>query len=970
MKTMLALLTLKRLSVCGWLVTCAMAATALGAQTPAPRIRTAISSSEFTAIPGSQHPRALVQYDAGRMPGDTKLNSITIVFSRSAAQQADLEALIAAQQNPASPLYHQWLTPDQFAARFGMAQSDLDKAQTWLEQQGFSVDSVARSRNLIRFSGNVGQVEQAFQTQMHFYNEEGARHFAPATALSVPAALAPIVLAVRNLDDFRPRPMHIPSRAGRATPAFTSSVSGNVFLAPGDVKIAYDMNPLLGSAYNGTGQSIALMGQSSIVLSDIEAFESAAGLTVKDPTLVLVPNTGSPQAFSGDEGESDLDLEWSGGIATGAQIFFVYTGSNTNYGVFDSMQYAVDEKIGNIISLSYGSCEAGSPASSFASLEAVLQQAATQGQTVIAASGDEGSTACYVSPTTTNPTLAVQEEVSVSYPASSEYVTGVGGTEVTSANDTAGSSYWSAEGSTDTLTSLIQYIPEVAWNDDLASVNAGGGLSATGGGASTLYTSKPTWQTGVAGIPNDNKRDVPDVSLYASPDLPGYLYCTSDQSDWNTTVQPVQTGSCGSGFRASSSDNSLTVAGGTSFAAPIFAGMVAILNQKKAYTAGQGLINPTLYSLASNGATYAAAFHDVTTGNNECPSSLGSSYCTGSATTSFSAGTGYDLVTGLGSVDLNILATAWGASPVNPAQIATITTVSASSTTPALNASDTFTITVTSADGTTTIPTGTVVTLQIDGGGNSSYGTGTTTTVTLTASNTPGTATATYQTSFSTAGAHQVVAQFPSSATFAASTGVASVTVPGTSTGTGTFSMTATGITVSQGSQGSTSITVTPAGGYKGTINIAPTSSNVSFCYSNTSAVVSSTAAATATMTIDTNLVDCGGDSTGTGGKHLYIANSSRAQLAPPSHSSIATAAFGLAGVFLAGLLGWRRKTRFLACLIVLGLGGFVLSGCGSSTSSSSTSLTPKGTYTITLNGQDSSTSTITASTTFTLTVQ
>ncbi len=183
-----------------------------------------------------------------------------------------------------------------------------------------------------------------------------------------------------------------------------------------------------------------VVGQTSILNSDIENFEKAAALTVKDPTQVLVPGSGNPQAYTGDQGESDLDVEWSGGMAPGADIFFVYTGSDSNFGVFDSIQYAVDEKIGDVISVSYGTCEAGSSAASLLALDAVLQQATTQGQTVIAASGDSGSSACYVSPTTTSPLLAIQESLSVSYPASSQYVTGVGGTEITAANDTSGNS--------------------------------------------------------------------------------------------------------------------------------------------------------------------------------------------------------------------------------------------------------------------------------------------------------------------------------------------------------------------------------------------------------------------------------------------------------------------------------------------------------------------------------------------------
>jgi hypothetical protein len=165
MKNVFVPLQQQTLRLCTTLVVCAMTAGLLSAQSPARRIAAGITRSEMSPLQGSEHPLALPQNDAGRMPRDSRLSGISLYFNRSAAQQADLEALLAAQQDPSSPRYHQWLTPDQFAARFGMAQSDIDQVQSWLEQQGFSIDSVARSRNMIRFSGTVNQVEQAFSTQ-------------------------------------------------------------------------------------------------------------------------------------------------------------------------------------------------------------------------------------------------------------------------------------------------------------------------------------------------------------------------------------------------------------------------------------------------------------------------------------------------------------------------------------------------------------------------------------------------------------------------------------------------------------------------------------------------------------------------------------------------------------------------------------------------------------------------------------
>ena len=455
-----------------------------------------------------------------------------MIFGRSAAQEADLKNLITAQQNPASPLYHQWLTPDQFAARFGMADSDVSKVENWLQEQGFTIDEVARSKNAIHFSGTARQVELAFATELHHYNINGTQHFAPSTALSVPSAFASAVLSVENLDDFHPhaqvllqKNMHANLRTrGSFTGAGSTNSSNQVILfAPGDIYTAYDISPLLNASVTGTGQSITIIGQSAVLTSDLEAFQTNSGLSIKDPTFYLVPNSGdSTVQTNGDEAESDLDLEWSNAMAPGASINFVYVGNNSSYSAFDSLQYAIDQKIGTIVSSSYGTCEVSLNGQT---LETTLEQGTAQGQTIVAAAGDDGSTDCYG---INGLTTTQQQALAVDYPASSPNVTGVGGTEISSANSnytTVGDGYWESDSaSSDIVNSVLQYIPEMAWNDDPSNCSGQTNcLSSGGGGASTLFT-KPTWQTGVSGIPSDGQRDVPDLSIYASPNIPGYLF--------------------------------------------------------------------------------------------------------------------------------------------------------------------------------------------------------------------------------------------------------------------------------------------------------------------------------------------------------------------------------------------------------------------------------------------------------------
>jgi len=958
MKTMFAPLSHKRLRFCGMIAACVTVAGFVGAQAPRPRILSEINNSEQVALKGSQHPQAQPESDAGRVPADNRLSGITMYFNRTAAQQADLDALLESQQNPASPLYHQWLTPDEFAARFGMAQSDLDKVQNWLLQQGFAIDSVSRSRNAIRFSGTVGQVESAFGTQMHFFAAGGIKHFAPSTELSIPASIAATVATVRNLSDFRPRPQHVVPRAA-FTSQFTSGSSGNVFFAPGDIATTYDVKPLYSGGVDGTGQTIVIAGQSAVSVSDVENFQAAAGLTMKDPLLVLMPGTGASTTSTGDHGESDLDLEWSSAMAPGANIVFVYTGSNTAFGVYDSIQYAVDEKIGQIISLSYASCETELTATDLTSLENMFSQAAAQGQTVISASGDQGSTACSGD---THLSATQQMAVVVNYPASSAYVTGMGGTEISSADSTStNSTYWIASTGLDVLSSAKTYIPEVVWNDDSSQF----GLSASGGGVSTLV-SRPSWQTGVTGIASGSFRLVPDISLYSSPGLPGFLYCTSDTSNWNTTSAPVQTASCNSGFRDLTTGQ-LTVAGGTSFGTPIFAGMLALINQKAGYVTGQGLVNTTLYKLAANGATYASAFHDVTSGNNNC--TAGTTYC--ASTTGFSAGTGYDEATGLGSIDLNNLATAWPANTGASAALkSTTTTVVPANLTPDANVADVFAIAVAQVSGTGT-PTGTV-TLQIDGG--TTFGGTTVAGQALTANGT-----LTYSATFATSGPHQVLAQYLGDATHAPSTGVGSVTIP-TPAPKGSIKLAATDLTVARGSSGDSAITVTPSGGYVGTVDLTFTTSNnaalSNLCYSFTtnvasgggSVAVTGTSAVTTKLTLDTLASDCvsaTGASKGGGLHPLHAMN--RVNTSRNSGTNPLPGGIAFAGLLLAGILGRSsRKFRNLACVIALAAGAFVLTACGSSSTSSTVANPPKGTYTVTVTGVDSVTSTITANTTFT----
>jgi subtilase family serine protease len=583
------------------------------------------AAATLSRLDGTLQPRIRFATDAGRAAAGTLISGMTLELNLTAAQQRDLDALLVAQQDPNSPQYHAWLTPAQFESRFGASPQRLQRIAGWLQAQGFIVDSVEPGRRLIRFSGKVATVEAAFRTQVRLYLSHGVLHRANAEALAVPSSWADEVGGVGHLAEFRPRARSfIP-----AQPQFTSGITQDHYLAPGDIATIYGVNPMYSAGYTGSGRTIAVVGQSAIKTSDIAAFRSAAGLPANPPQLLLVPGTGLSVRSTQDEIESDLDIEWAGGVARDATILFVYSGASLSHSVFDALQYAVQNNLAPIVSVSYGLCENSLSGSSRKSMESIFAQAAAQGQTIIAASGDAGAADCDSAGSKT--VTSASKGLAVDYPASSPNVTGIGGT--TFDEGALSASYWGAANDSNNA-SALSYIPETAWND----TSSGYGLASSGGGASTLFA-KPSWQTGT-GVPADGARDVPDIALAASVAHDAYLYCNE--------------GSCSNGFRDSS--NALTAAGGTSFGAPVFSGMLTLITQSLG-TDRLGNINSHLYELA---ASAPQAFHDVTTGNNQQPCNSGTPDCGGSGVLGYSAGAGYDPVTGLGSIDVQALADAWG----------------------------------------------------------------------------------------------------------------------------------------------------------------------------------------------------------------------------------------------------------------------------------------------------------------------
>jgi hypothetical protein len=981
-------------------------------------------------LPGTLHPKAQPQFDQGPVDPSYQLGYVTLIVAPSPSQQAALDQLLAQQQERSSANFHKWLTPEQYADRFGMSQSDVAKITGWLESQGFTVLQVPRGRNSVIFSGTAAQIQSAFNTEIHHYDVNGEKHIANSSPLSLPAALNGVVTGVRGLHDFRLKPMYVrpvPSDANGPHPHYTTTIQGNTtyFIAPGDIATLYDLSPLYNATtpIDGTGQKLAIVGQTDIYLADLVDFRNGFSLptftcTTASSGLITSCNTtnfayvllgtdpGSPSI--GDLFESDLDVEWSGAVARNAQIIFI--NAETANGVNDALAYAISNKTAPVISMSYGACEREA-----GTLETELQQAVGEGITIMNSSGDTGSAECDYSPpgstnTTTPPApyAAADGGLAVGYPSSSQWVTGVGGTSIPAFNpNDYTSAFWAPTNGTgegSALTTLIGQ--EVSWNDDealadfcVANPGSAGSfcdpspgvkvtsaqtyqqdywISIGGGGISNCYNPtlaatctagfpRPSWQQAITipGLtsPQSTYRLVPDVSLLASPNYPGYVFCTPVEELASTSPYDTETTSSCASSIATAADGTIvsgkfvinpSIVGGTSASSPVFAGIITLMNQYLGSfglnSSGLGNINPTLYSLAATPAN--GVFHKVDSGDSNvyCQENTPSGQptdviCPTAGIFGFSAAnadtvTGYNLVTGLGSVDANALAIAWKASltpdfqfspPPNPqsvsvaagASVATVLTIApVSGSTPAV-----INFSPSSCAG---LPTGASCSFNP-------------TSVTFTGTNSP-TTTLTISTlpTMTVPASAQNVAITPVSPTNV-STSV-SLTVTKT---TETFSIASTnGLTfpVSPGGTASVSIAVSSSTGFINTSN-------------NTTAVpvTYSCSGIPATAEIACNFSPGNGQSISQTAVTLNLVTTpATSQSRPPlGRASRVFYAMLLPSLFGIVLLGGSRTrgVRLLSLIVVLGFSTLWLGACGGGSNSSQKNPgTPAGSYQITVN--------------------
>jgi hypothetical protein len=650
-----------------------------GAQVaPAARVVTSlVNNADRVTLSGSMRRDLARRSDLGEVDSSMPARHVSLLLQRSADRQAALDQYLSDLQDKSSASYHHWLTPAEYGARFGLASEDITAITAWLQSQGLTIERVPKAANTIMFSGSVGQMEAAFSTSIHSVMVQGEKHMANISEPQIPRALAAAVKGVVGLDDFHP---HSNAKAGpsatfdktrhRFVPNFTlfdNAGDPYLYVDPADAATIYDTpNANLninykGTTYDGTGITVGVVGDSDVELSAVTNYRTAfLGETTSNVNLPSIIVDGSDPGTNGDEVEAWLDLEILGGIAPKASINY-YTSDNSDIssGLFNALERAINDNTVSILSMSYGACETNLGTATAQFVGELFAQASAQGITVTVSSGDAGAAGCDNDNVETSATLGL----AVNGLGSTPYNISVGGTDY----DALANSFNTYVVTTDSkgnpnsgvapyYETALSYIPEEPWNDststngalaDNTPFNYGGtsDIIGGGGGVSTVW-SKPAFQTSVT--PADGKRDMPDVSFLAANGLYGAVWALCEDS-----ISGLDCANTNGVFTDSAT---FSGAGGTSAATPAFAGMLALLEQATGSRLGNA--NNVLYNLAAK--KYKTVFHDVTTGNNSVVCTQGTPDCGSNGfTTGYNANTGYDMASGLGSVDAAAMVANW-----------------------------------------------------------------------------------------------------------------------------------------------------------------------------------------------------------------------------------------------------------------------------------------------------------------------
>jgi uncharacterized membrane protein YkoI len=685
-----------------------------------------VDEEKRITLHGNTRPEAKFENDRGPVAGNFPMEHMLLQLRRSPEQEQALQRFIDELQTQGSPNFHQWMSAEQFGEKYGVTKQDLDAVTRWLEANGFRINVVYASGMVIDFSGIAAQVRKAFQTDIRHFEVKGERHVANFGDPRIPAALAPVISGVVSLHDFQPHAMH---HMHEPRPNFTFTDSQgitNYAVVPADLATIYNLTPLFNAGYTGTGQTIALIEDTNVFTSsDWTKFRSTFGLskyasgsfaTTHPAPPSGTNNCANPGVISPNDAEAILDAEWASAAAPNAAIrMATCADTTTTFGGLIALQNLINSSSQPpaIMSISYGQCETVNGAAANQAYYSAYQQAVAEGISVFVAAGDSGAAGC------DNSAAEAVNGIGVNAFASTPYNVAVGGTDFSDTYAGTNSTYWNST-NTSTFGSARSYIPETPWNnscagtlisnfegysptygpDSLCNSPLGSFLTTTvagGGGPSGCATgtpspansgivggtcqgwAKPSWQS-IVGNPNDGVRDTPDVSLFAADGLWGHFYVFC----WSHTSQ--------GGAACTGNPSGWSGAGGTSFAAPILAGIQALVNQKVG--ARQGNPNPSYYQLAaaeygssvgsscnsSNGNTVPSSciFYDVTLGDMDV-NCTGSANCflggggigvlstsNSSFSPAYAATTGWDFATGIGTLNAANLVNNWPAPSTVP----------------------------------------------------------------------------------------------------------------------------------------------------------------------------------------------------------------------------------------------------------------------------------------------------------------
>ncbi len=656
----------------------------VGRASAPPQIIAAVDDGATVALSGDVSARARQSFDLGEIAGSTALPHIRLELKRPAAQQRALDALVQAQWTRGSASYHHWLTPAQLRD-FGPAPQDVAKISAWLAGHGLTVNGVSADGMMIDFGGSAAAVSGAFHTALHGMSWNNEAHIANIAAPVIPAALAPAITGV-TLHNFFPRAL-----SEHVTPGYTSTGKNGTFygVAPPDFATIYNLKPLYTLGLAGAGVTIAVVEQTRIHDFDWTNFRNQFGLSGTKGTISEIhPGGCADPGFTGDEVEAAIDAEWSSAAAPDAAILEAScaTAAPLNFGVEQSLENLVTQPTAaTIFSISYGGAEIFNGFAFTQGWTNLVEEGAAEGKAIFVSTGDSGSSA--------DRGVGIDMDgLGVNALSDSQYVVAVGGTDFLDTYLGQDAKYWTPTNSA-TGQSALSYIPETPWNNSCASTlvwkynkfsspfaacNAStppvdqNDVGGTGG--QSLFATKPSWQLlTIPGVPDDNSRDQPDVSLFAANGIWGhfYLICMSDKNEG------------GSPCRYKNQNDLLGNAyGGTSVSAPALAGITALIQQGITGANPLGNPDPYFYQIAqaqfsnpkglqtcdsSRGKKIGrlCAFNLITVGDNAQPCVPGTANCfapSGDAVgvlrapkitkkPAFPSYQGYSLATGLGTVN-------------------------------------------------------------------------------------------------------------------------------------------------------------------------------------------------------------------------------------------------------------------------------------------------------------------------------